>query len=111
MSRGPWFTAAFKTEAWRRWQGGENCADIARALGTYPGPLHRLLRQRGGVAHLRYRSARALSLSEREEISRGIQKYRQIYRREKPVASDRWRKILNALLFISSLDGWSDSPR
>ena len=72
MSRGPWFTAAFKTEVWRRWRDGENCADIARALGTYPGPLHRLLRQRGGVAHLRYRSARALSLSEREEISRGI---------------------------------------
>lgn len=71
MSRGPWFTAAFKTEVWRRWQAGDNCAEIARALGTYPGPLHRLLSQRGGVAHLRYRSARALSLSEREEISRG----------------------------------------
>ena len=72
MSRGPWFTPAFKTEVWRRWQSGENCADIARALGTYSGPLHRLLRQRGGVAHLRYRCARSLSLSEREEISRGI---------------------------------------
>ncbi len=72
MSRGPWFTAAFKTEVWRRWRGGENCADIARALGTYPGPLHRLLTHRGGVAQLRCRSARSLSLSEREEISRGI---------------------------------------
>jgi len=72
MSRGPWFPPAFKTEVWRLWQNGENCAEIARALGTYPGPLHRLLRQRGGVAHLRYRSARSLSLSEREEISRGI---------------------------------------
>ena len=72
MSRGPWFSAAFKTEVWRRWRGGENCADIARALGTYPGPLHRLLRHRGGVAQLRCRSARSLSLSEREEISRGI---------------------------------------
>ena len=72
MSRGPWFTPTFKTEVWRRWRGGESCADIARALGTYPGPLHRLLRQRGGVAHLRCRSARSLSLSEREEISRGI---------------------------------------
>ena len=57
---------------WRRWQEGENCADIARALGTYSGPLHRLLRQRGCVAELRYRSARLLSLSEREEIPRGI---------------------------------------
>jgi len=72
MSRGPWFTPAFKTEVWRRWRGGEHCAEIARALGTYSGPLHRLLRQRGGVAHLRYRSTRSLSLSEREEISRGI---------------------------------------
>lgn len=72
MSRGPWFTAAFKTEVWRRWRGGENCADIARALGTYPGPLYRLLTHRGGVAQLRCRSARSLSLSEREEISRGI---------------------------------------
>ena len=72
MSRGPWFTAAFKSEVWRRWRGGENCAAIARALGTYPSPLLRVLRQRGGVAQLRCRSARALSLSEREEISRGI---------------------------------------
>ena len=22
MSRGPWFTAAFKTEVWRRWRDG-----------------------------------------------------------------------------------------
>lgn len=72
MSRGPWFTAAFKTEVWRRWQGGDSCAEIVRALGTHQGPLHRLLRQRGGVAHLRYRSSRALSLSKREQISRGI---------------------------------------
>lgn len=38
MSRGPWFTAAFKTEVWRRWRDGENCADVARALGTYLAP-------------------------------------------------------------------------
>ena len=59
MSRGPRSTPAFKTEVWRRWQAGENCAEIARALGIYPSPLHRLLRRRGGVADLRYRSVRA----------------------------------------------------
>ena len=72
MSRGPWFTPAFKTEVWRRWRDGESCADIARALETAPSPLYRLLSHRGGVAQLRCRSARSLSLSEREEISRGI---------------------------------------
>lgn len=72
MSRGPWFTPAFKTEVWRRWRDGESCADIARALETAPSPVYRLLRHRGGVAQLRCRSVRSLSLSEREEISRGI---------------------------------------
>jgi len=63
MGRGPWFTPVLTTEVWWRWQGGGNCADIARALGTYSGPLHRLLRPRVGVAQLRCCSARSLSLS------------------------------------------------
>lgn len=28
MSRGPWLTAAFKAQMWRRWQAGETCSEI-----------------------------------------------------------------------------------
>ncbi|MGH8653002.1 MAG: IS30 family transposase, partial [Gammaproteobacteria bacterium] len=73
MSRGRWYTPAFKAEVWRRWKSGESCSDIARALGKCPHPIYALVAQGGGVApQARRRSPRALSLSEREEISRGM---------------------------------------
>ena len=73
MSRGRWYTPAFKAEIWRRWKRGESCSEIARTLGKSSNPIYTLLARRGGVApQVRCRSPRALTLSEREEISRGI---------------------------------------
>ena len=73
MSRGPWLTAAFKAQMWRRWQAGETCSEIAQALGKYPSQIHTWVHRRGGVAPLqRRRSGVALTLLEREEISRGL---------------------------------------
>jgi len=52
---------------------GESCSIIAQALGKHCGPIYTLLNKRGGVAPVAgCRSRRALTLSEREEISRGI---------------------------------------
>ncbi len=73
MSRGPWLTAAFKAQMWRRWQAGESCTEIAQGLGKRVAQIYTLLAQRGGVAPTpRRRSQVALTLPEREEISRGI---------------------------------------
>ena len=73
MSRGPWLTAAFKAEVWRHWQAGETCSEIGRALYKTCGVIHGVVAERGGVAPVaRCRSRRALTLLEREEISRGL---------------------------------------
>jgi len=60
-------------ELWRRWKIGQSITDIGRALGRAPGSVHGMLSAHGGIAPTaRCRSARALSLADREEISRGV---------------------------------------
>ena len=60
-------------EVFRRFKAGERLTDIAGALGRTPGTVHTLLQRHGGFAPVeRKRAARALSLAEREEISRGL---------------------------------------
>src|ERR1700693_5864757 len=69
-----WFSAKQKTELWERWRQGQCVADIARALQRKnKSGVYRVLAQTGGITPSpRRRSARALTLAEREEISRGI---------------------------------------
>lgn len=62
-----------KTELWARWKAGESLSDIARALEKGGGSVFGVLRLRGGIAPpVRQRSRMALTVEEREEISRGI---------------------------------------
>jgi len=62
-----------KEELWRRWHEGESLSDIGRALGKHPASVFGVLRLYGGFMPLkRSRSECALTLAEREEISRGI---------------------------------------
>jgi IS30 family transposase len=62
-----------RDELWRRWRSGQSIADISRALDRASGTVHGMLSARGGIApRARTRNARALSLTEREEISRGV---------------------------------------
>jgi len=64
---------AQKWELWRRWQAGQSLSEIGRALGRFPASIFGVLRLHGGFAPPpRTRSARTLSLGEREEISRGV---------------------------------------
>jgi len=64
---------AEKAELWRRWKAGEAARTIAREMGRADASVHGWLRKAGGIApRVRKRSARALSLPEREEISRGL---------------------------------------
>ncbi len=67
------FTAAEKTELWDRWQRGESLNGIGRAFGKPSSSIHAHVSPRGGIRPaLRRRSRLALTLSERETISRGI---------------------------------------
>src|SRR6266705_5121583 len=67
------FTAAEKTELWGRWQRGESLKAIGRAFGKPSSSIYFQLAPHGGIRPApRRRSRLALTLSEREEISRGI---------------------------------------
>jgi hypothetical protein len=67
------FTAAEKTELWDRWQRGESLKAIGRAFGKPSSSIYFQLSPHGGIRPApRRRSRLALTLSEREEISRGI---------------------------------------
>ena len=67
------FTAAEKTELWDRWQRGESLRAIGRAFGKPSSSIHNQVAPYGGIRPAaRRRSRLALTLSEREEISRGL---------------------------------------
>src|ERR1035441_10315823 len=67
------FTAAEKTELWDRWQRGESLKAIGRTFGKPSSSIYCQLAPHGGIRPApRRRSRLALTLAEREEISRGI---------------------------------------
>lgn len=65
---------AEEREIWDRIESGENLSSVGRALGRHSSAIHMLLRRTGGARPRSAppRSARFLSLEEREEISRGL---------------------------------------
>jgi IS30 family transposase len=66
-------TSAQKTELWDRWRRGESLKAIGRAFGKPSSSIYCLVSPHGGIRPAsRRRSRLALTLSEREEISRGI---------------------------------------
>ena len=67
------FSTAEKTELWDRWQRGESMRSIGRVFGKPSSSIYFQLAPYGGIRPApRRRSRLALTLSEREEISRGI---------------------------------------
>jgi IS30 family transposase len=67
------FTAAESAEVWGRWQRGEGLKLIGRVFGRTSSAIFAHLKPHGGIRPVpRRRSRRALSLDEREEISRGV---------------------------------------
>ena len=66
-------SAVQKSELWRRWKAGESLHEIGRAFDKSPSSIHCVVSLHGGfVPAVRRRSLLALSLPEREDISRGI---------------------------------------
>ena len=71
--RGPRLTAVQKAELWCRWRQGESLTAIGRALGRIPKMVHDIVAGAGGIPPVpRQRARQALTLSEREVISRGV---------------------------------------
>lgn len=67
------FTAAQSAELWERWKEGSGLKAIARVLGKSHSCIFAHMYPTGGIRPPpRKRSRLALSLSEREEISRGV---------------------------------------
>jgi IS30 family transposase len=73
MRRRPGLSWSERNELWRRWRAGESCVDIAAALQRDPTRISRTVVAEGGMAPgPRRRSRLALTLTEREEISRAL---------------------------------------
>ena len=67
------FTDKQKSEIWDRWQRGESMSSIGRGFDRASSSIYPLLARTGGIRPPdRIRSRLALSLPEREEISRGL---------------------------------------
>jgi IS30 family transposase len=68
-----YYTEADKSLMWDRWQKGESLNSIARHFGRSHSSIQGILSRTGGIRPpRRQRSRRALTLAEREEISRGV---------------------------------------
>ena len=74
MSKGPLFTRAEVDEIWRRRRAGEDADTIGQALGRRAASVRQVLGRSGGVPPRipKEISSRFLSVTEREEISRGL---------------------------------------
>ena len=67
------YTAAESAEIWDRWRRGEGLWTIARAFGKSSSSIYSHISPTGGIQPLpRRRSRLALTMAEREEISRGL---------------------------------------
>jgi IS30 family transposase len=67
------YSAAERRELWDRWKRGESFSEIGRALDRARATIHATICQQGGVVPAeRRRSRLALTVCEREEISRGL---------------------------------------
>lgn len=65
------FTPEQQEQIWQYWKQGESFSDIARIVGKPPGCIHPVIAYSGGIyPKPQKRSHKALTLIEREEISR-----------------------------------------
>ena len=68
-----YYTETDKSLMWDRWQKGESLHSIAGLFGRHHSAIQGILSRTGGIRPpQRRRSHRALTLAEREEISRGV---------------------------------------
>jgi DNA-binding CsgD family transcriptional regulator len=94
-------SAIEKSDIWCRWKAGQSLHEIGRAFDKPHSSIRCLLLPRGGIPPVaRRRSRLALTLAEREDISRGIasgSSIREIARRLDRVASTVSREVTRHL--------------
>src|SRR5271168_4760533 len=87
-----------ETDVWKRWKAGQSLHAIGRVFGKPHTSIRHLLLPRGGIAPAtRRRSRLALTLAEREDISRGIasgSSIREIARHVNRAASTVSREVI-----------------
>ena len=68
-----YYSASQRALIWDRWRKGETLHQIARLFDRYHSSIQGILAESGGIRPAeRHRSRSALTLTEREEISRGV---------------------------------------
>ena len=68
-----YYTEEQKSVMWERWQKGDSLQSIAKLFDRGHGSIAGILSKTGGIRPpTRIRSSTALTLSEREDISRGL---------------------------------------
>ena len=68
-----YYSAAQRAETWDRWQRGESMSSIGRRFDRQSSSVFSAISPTGGIRPAdRTRGRLALSLSEREEMSRGL---------------------------------------
>ena len=68
-----YYSDSQKALMWERWRKGDSLQQIAQLFDRNHSSVQRILAETGGISPMpRCRSKRALTLSEREEISRGL---------------------------------------
>jgi len=91
MKQRRYFTQTEMEEVWYRWEQGESLNAIARSFGRYHSAVQGALARTGGIRPApKQRSRLALTLAEREEISRGL------------AAGHSMRAIASQLVTVSS---------
>jgi IS30 family transposase len=66
-------TVGERAELWQRWKSGQSLSEIGRALERTTGTVFQCLRSNGGIPPpTRRRRPSALTIADREEISRGL---------------------------------------
>ena len=83
-----YFTDKQKADIWDRWQGGESMSSIGRLFDRNSSSIYPLLARTGGIRPPERRRSRfALTLAEREEISRGLRVQMSV----RAIARQLWR--------------------
>lgn len=75
-----YYTETQKALMWDRWQAGDSLQQIAQLFDRYHSSIERILAESGGIRPTQRRRSRlALTLAEREEISRAVAAGQSIY--------------------------------
>ena len=75
-----YYTESQRALMWERWQKGDSLQQIAQLFDRYHSSIERILAESGGIRPAQRRRSRlALTLAEREEISRAVAAGQSIY--------------------------------